>query len=241
MAPLSLKIVLDEGAVTRTLKFESTTTVADAQAQVKEKILTGDDGKVYGLFLTSADDERSGIWLEGHRQLDYYMLRDGDQLHYLPRMRNLRVRLLDGSVRTLQVDESKTVEELMVDICARIGITNHDEYGLCHDREEPDESKLPAGTGTLTLRRVAQKKERDAKLEQLSKKIKTDDNVEWLEQKSTLRELGAGDAPLLLKRRLFYSDRNVDARDPVQLNLLYVQARDAILEGRHPVTEDQGE
>ncbi|XP_063834864.1 talin-2-like [Ostrinia nubilalis] len=240
MAPLSLKIVLDEGAVTRTLKFESSTTVAAAQAQVKEKILTGDDGKVYGLFLTSADDERSGVWLEGHRQLDYYMLRDGDQLHYLCRMRNLRVRLLDGSVRTLQVDESKTVEELMVDICARLGITNHDEYGLCHDREtEQDENKLPAGTGTLTLKRVTQKKERDAKLEQLSKKIKTDDNVEWLEQKSTLRELGAGDAPLLLKRRLFYSDRNVDARDPVQLNLLYVQARDAILEGRHPVTEDQ--
>lgn len=28
---------------------------------------------------------------------------------------------------------------------------------------------------------------------------------------------------LLLRRKFFYSDQNVDSRDPVQLNLLYVQ------------------
>ncbi|RVE54936.1 hypothetical protein evm_000303 [Chilo suppressalis] len=130
MAPLSLKVVLDEGAVTRTVMFESTMRVEEAQAIVKEKILTAHDGKDYGLFLTSADDDKSGIWLERHRQLDYYMLRDGDQLHYLCRLRNLRVRMLDGSVKTMPVDEAKTVEELMVGICARLGITNYDEYGL---------------------------------------------------------------------------------------------------------------
>lgn len=30
---------------------------------------------------------------------------------------------------------------------------------------------------------------------------------------------------LLLRRKFFYSDQNVDSRDPVQLNLLYVQVR----------------
>jgi hypothetical protein len=65
--------------------------------------------------------------------------------------------------------------------------------------------------------------------------------VEWLDQHKTLRELSVDPKQtVLLKRRLFFSDRNVDSRDPVQLNLLYVQARDAILEGRHPVTEDKG-
>lgn len=66
--------------------------------------------------------------------------------------------------------------------------------------------------------------------------------MEWLDQHKTLRECRVDpNETLLFKRRLFYSDRNVDARDPVQLNLLYVQTRDAILDGRQVVTEDKGE
>lgn len=43
-----------------------------------------------------------------------------------------------------------------------------------------------------------------------------------------------------MRRKFFYSDQNIDSRDPVQLNLLYVQARDAILDGTHPVTQEKG-
>ncbi|XP_048000507.1 talin-2-like isoform X2 [Leguminivora glycinivorella] len=237
MPSLSLKIILEDGAVTRTMKFPNGCTVADAVQIVEEKVLTGGAGKDYGLFLTSADDELSGCWLEDPRRLDYYLLKDGDSLHYRCRVRTLKIRMLDGSVKTMQVDESKSVETLMMNVCSKLGITNHEEYGLCRE-DEPMEDH--PGTGTLTLKRKHQHKEKDAALQQLSKKLKTDDNVEWLEQHKTLREMAvAPTETLLLKRRLFYSDRKVDARDPVQLNLLYVQARDAVLEGRHPVTEEQ--
>ena len=48
--------------------------------------------------------------------------------------------------------------------------------------------------------------------------------VVWVNQAQTLDEQGIGELDgVLLRRRYFYSDRNVDARDPVQLNLLYVQ------------------
>ncbi|CAG5023082.1 unnamed protein product [Parnassius apollo] len=236
MAPLSLKIVQGGGAITRTVLFDSTMRVSEAHEIVKEKVLLDNPGKEYGLFLTSADDELSGVWLEGHRTLDYYMLRDGDSLQYLCRTRNLRVRMLDGSEKTMQIDESKCVSELMMFICDKIGITNHEEYGLCFENTTEPQKENPA-IGTLTLRKQ-QTREKDAKLEQLSKKLKTDDNVEWLDQHKTLRQLGVDPKEtLLLKRRLFYSDRNVDSRDPVQLNLLYVQTRDAILDGRQVVTE----
>nr|XP_026493048.1 talin-1-like isoform X2 [Vanessa tameamea] len=239
MAPISLKIVLDDGAVTRTLMFDTTTKVQHAHQIVREKIITIDPDKEYGFFLTSADDERSGIWLEGDRTLEYYMLRDGDSLFYLIKIRNLRLRMLDGSVKTLQVDESKSIQDIMVHICDRIGIPNNEEYGLCREESEPkEESKF--STGTLTLKKKTIQREKDAKLEQLSKKLKTDDNVEWLDQHKTLRESQVDPKEtLLFKRRLFYSDRNVDSRDPVQLNLLYVQTRDAILDCRHVVTEDK--
>ncbi|XP_045486620.1 talin-B [Pieris rapae] len=237
MAPLSLKIILDEASVTKTLLFDTRTTVSHVHDIVKDKIVSLNPDKEYGFFLTSADDECSGVWLEDHRTLEYYMLRDGDSLYYLERMRNLRLRMLDGSVKTLQVDESKAIGDLMLSICDKIGTTNYEEYGLCREHMEIEEETKPM-TGTLTLKRKAQAREKDAKLEQLSKKLKTDDNVEWLDQHKTLRELRVDPKEtLLFKRRLFYSDRKVDARDPVQLNLLYVQTRDAILDGRQIVTE----
>lgn len=56
-----------------------------------------------------------------------------------------------------------------------------------------------------------------------------------------MREQGIDESEtVLLKRKFFFSDQNIDSRDPVQLNLLYVQARDAILDGTHPVTQEKG-
>ena len=48
--------------------------------------------------------------------------------------------------------------------------------------------------------------------------------VNWLDHSKTFREQGIDkEETLLLRRKFFFSDQNVDARDPVQLNLLYVQ------------------
>lgn len=48
--------------------------------------------------------------------------------------------------------------------------------------------------------------------------------VNWLDHSRTFREQGVDEnETLLLRRKFFYSDQNVDSRDPVQLNLLYVQ------------------
>lgn len=50
--------------------------------------------------------------------------------------------------------------------------------------------------------------------------------VNWLDHSRTFREQGVDENEiLLLRRKFFYSDQNVDSRDPVQLNLLYVQVR----------------
>lgn len=77
-------------------------------------------------------------------------------------------------------------------------------------------------------------------MEQLKKKLKTDDDLNWVDLSKTLREQGIDDEEtLLLRRKFFYSDSNIDSRDPIGLNLLYVQTRDAIVNGTHPVTIDQ--
>lgn len=54
------------------------------------------------------------------------------------------------------------------------GITNHDEYSLVRENIE-DELENKPNFGTLTLKRRKEEKEKDVKLEQLRKKLKTDD------------------------------------------------------------------
>ena len=44
---------------------------------------------------------------------------------------------------------------------------------------------------------------------------------------------------LTLRKKFFVSDQNVHCNDPVQINLLYAQLRDAIINGSLPCTHDE--
>ncbi|XP_078007310.1 LOW QUALITY PROTEIN: talin-2 [Phascolarctos cinereus] len=233
MVALSLKICVRHCNVVKTMQFEPSTAVYDACRVIRERVPEAQTGQAsdYGLFL-SDEDPRKGIWLEAGRTLDYYMLRNGDILEYKKKQRPQKIRMLDGSVKTVMVDDSKTVGELLVTICSRIGITNYEEYSLI---QEIIEEKKEEGTGTLKKDRTLLRDEK--KMEKLKAKLHTDDDLNWLDHSRTFREQGVDESEtLLLRRKFFYSDQNVDSRDPVQLNLLYVQARDDILNGSHPVS-----
>ncbi|XP_065813285.1 talin-2 isoform X3 [Labrus bergylta] len=236
MVALSLKICVRQCNVVKTMQFEPSTPVYDACRIIRERVPEAQTGQAsdYGLFL-SDDDPRKGIWLESGRTLDYYMLRNGDVLEYKKKQRPQRIKMLDGAVKTIMVDDSKTVGELLVTICSRIGITNYEEYSLI---QEVAEDKKEDGMGTLKKDRTLLRDER--KMEKLKAKLHTDDDLNWLDHSRTFREQGVEESEtLLLRRKFFYSDQNVDSRDPVQLNLLYVQARDDILNGSHPVSFDK--
>ncbi|KAJ8271535.1 hypothetical protein COCON_G00103940 [Conger conger] len=236
MVALSLKICVRQCNVVKTMQFEPSTAVYDACRIIRERVPEAQTGQAsdYGLFL-SDDDPRKGIWLESGRTLDYYMLRNGDILEYKKKQRPQKIKMLDGAIKTIMVDDSKTVGELLVTICSRIGITNYEEYSLI---QELPEEKKEESTGTLKKDRTLLRDER--KMEKLKAKLHTDDDLNWLDHGRTFREQGVEESEtLLLRRKFFYSDQNVDSRDPVQLNLLYVQARDDILNGSHPVSFDK--
>uniref|UniRef100_A0A3Q3W9R2 Uncharacterized protein n=1 Tax=Mola mola TaxID=94237 RepID=A0A3Q3W9R2_MOLML len=237
MVALSLKICVRQCNVVKTMQFEPSTPVYDACRIIRERVPEAQTGQAsdYGLFL-SDDDPRKGIWLESGRTLDYYMLRNGDVLEYKKKQRPQKIKMLDGAVKTIMVDDSKTVGELLVTICSRIGITNYEEYSLI---QEVTEDKREDGVGTMKKDRTLLLRD-ERKMEKLKAKLHTDDDLNWLDHSRTFREQGVEESEtLLLRRKFFYSDQNVDSRDPVQLNLLYVQARDDILNGSHPVSFDK--
>ncbi|NWY70672.1 TLN1 protein, partial [Erithacus rubecula] len=234
MVALSLKISI--GNVVKTMQFEPSTMVYDACRMIRERVPEAQIGQSndFGLFL-SDEDPKKGIWLEAGKALDYYMLRNGDTMEYKKKQRPLKIRMLDGTVKTVMVDDSKTVTDMLMTICARIGITNYDEYSLVREIMEEKKEEV---TGTLKKDKTLLRDEK--KMEKLKQKLHTDDELNWLDHGRTLREQGIDDSEtLLLRRKFFYSDQNVDSRDPVQLNLLYVQARDDILNGSHPVSFDK--
>ena len=108
-------------------------------------------------------------------------------LEYRKKMRLLKVRMLDGAIKSMMVDDSQIVTNMMVIICTKIGITNHDEYSLVREKvEEEQENVTPNkkyGTlgGTLTLGRKHKKHTDpnepvvDPKMATLRKNLHTED------------------------------------------------------------------
>lgn len=45
-----------------------------------------------------------------------------DVLEYKKKQRPQKIKMLDGAIKTIMVDDSKTVGELLVTICSRIGV-----------------------------------------------------------------------------------------------------------------------
>uniref|UniRef100_A0A671NTF2 Talin-1-like n=1 Tax=Sinocyclocheilus anshuiensis TaxID=1608454 RepID=A0A671NTF2_9TELE len=169
MVALSLKIGV--GNVVKTMQFEPSTMVYDACRIIRERVPEAQLGQPsdYGLFL-SDEDPKKGIWLEAGKALDYYMLRNGDTLEYKKKQRPLKIRMLDGTVKTVMVDDSKIVSDMLMTICARIGITNYDEYSLVRD---VGEEKKEETMGTLKRDKTLLRD--DKKMEKLKQKLHTDD------------------------------------------------------------------
>uniref|UniRef100_A0A8C3SZT3 Talin 1 n=1 Tax=Chelydra serpentina TaxID=8475 RepID=A0A8C3SZT3_CHESE len=169
MVALSLKISI--GNVVKTMQFEPSTMVYDACRIIRERVPEAQMGQPsdFGLFL-SDEDPKKGIWLEAGKALDYYMLRNGDTMEYKKKQRPLKIRMLDGTVKTVMVDDSKTVTDMLMTICARIGITNHDEYSLVREMMEEKKEEI---TGTLKKDKTLLRDEK--KMEKLKQKLHTDD------------------------------------------------------------------
>lgn len=92
MVVVSLKIKVPELGVLKTVQFNQSIQVYDACKVVREKIpetATMGSARDFGLFMT-ADDPRQGCWLDNSKNLDYYLLRNGDTIEYRKKIRALR-------------------------------------------------------------------------------------------------------------------------------------------------------
>lgn len=62
----------------------------------------------------------------------------------------------------------------------------------------------------------------------------------WLNPDKTLREQGMTEEDyVILKKKFFVTDQNVDRSDPVQLVMMYTQAYEMVISGKHPCTPEE--
>lgn len=188
----------------------------DIRAKVGEQV----GGSDHSLFWPD-----HGLWLEAGRTLDFYDLKSGDLLELKKKHRILRVKILDGSIKTVWVDESANVGTVVALVCEKLGIANPAEYSF-----QPDENSNFGSQSALNQKTGAKKGAPAAG--------GTDNN--WLNPDKTLPEQKISENEMVvLKKKFFFSDINIDRNDPVQLNLLYVQSKEAIVSGKYPVSPEE--
>jgi len=168
-------------------------TVAEAARLIQQR--EGEGGPEFGLFQPKSSRNRPR-WLKMDQKLEFYELRNDDTLEYKKRMRPLKVKLEDGMVKTMLIDDSHTVAQVVEAIGQKMQLKNWEEFTLKYDTKD-----------------------------------------QWLVPGATLAEQGVADRDaVVLKKRFFVNDANVDRSDPVQLHLVYAQSKNSIFAGDHPLT-----
>jgi talin len=81
--------------------------------------------------------------------------------------------LLDGQTKTLMIDDSQTIGQLMIYICSKMGIANYEEYSLIHEMTLTEKEK------TQTLKKDRTLTRDHKKMEELRKKLHTDDDSKF--------------------------------------------------------------
>jgi talin len=249
--PLTIKVELVKLDISKTFKCEPKDTIQDVISMVQRKVpdAVPKGNEVYGMFEENADEPRKSKWLDNDRTLAFYGFEAGQTvLHYKDKFRYLKVKMLDGSVKTVLVDDSQMVGIVLETICDKVGITNVEEYSLFIEDVPDDRYSTLSRGGTLgrkgdksmkvsTMQKVEDRDKK--KMDTLKKKLHTDDETKWLGHDKTLRECGVDDHTLVVLRRKYMYEKSVNIKNPVEINLLFVQSRDGILDGTYPVTLDE--
>jgi len=165
---------------------------------------------------SSEDTDILGQWLDHNQSLEFYSIKNQTRLSLLDPYRKINVKrdtLNKNEVSlTIFIDESLQVQDLIPICCAELGISaNPLEYNL--SRESDTTSGVAKLKQDISVTGLGGLLVNDStKLHQKYKKrIKTDEDILWLNPEQTLREHGIGLGELLILRRRFYgfSDQNM--------------------------------
>jgi len=196
---ISLRVYFPQTDQFKVMRFSQDIPVRDVLADVLEKTEIG--GADHGMFQPPIEGRSKGRWFKENHTLKYYDLRTDTDVHYKKKHRNLKVKLMDETVKTVAIDDSAMVNEICQLVTSKLKINNPDEYSL---------------------------------------RVEGRNENEWLNDKQGLYEQDVVEENvLILAKRYFFSDEQIDRTDPVQVHLIYVQCKEGVLQSKYPVTREE--
>ena len=102
---------------------------------VQERVGSQAGGSDHGLYFPA-----QAKWLTNTKTLEFYDLKTGDLLEFKKKHRPLKVRMMDNSLKTVLIDESLSITQLVDAVCRKIGISNPEEYSFCREKNGLDGS-----------------------------------------------------------------------------------------------------
>eukprot|EP00020_Sapocribrum_chincoteaguense_P002348 CAMPEP_0170757832 /NCGR_PEP_ID=MMETSP0437-20130122/14728_1 /TAXON_ID=0 /ORGANISM="Sexangularia sp." /LENGTH=2460 /DNA_ID=CAMNT_0011097027 /DNA_START=49 /DNA_END=7431 /DNA_ORIENTATION=- len=109
------------------MRLTSAMSVSEACAQLARKM--GIDGVDHGLFQPGVG-KRPSRWLRADRTLGFYDLKNDDALVYKKKHRPLKVLVVDGAQRTVIIDDSSVVADIVTTIGRKMALRSPEEYSL---------------------------------------------------------------------------------------------------------------
>jgi len=126
---MALNIKVEWGAAQKMFRFNQEMTIFEVCKQIREKLNIEGVGSDHGMF-QPAEGARMGRWLKPERTLMYYDMKSNDLVQYKKKHRALKVKLIDETVKTVLVDDSLLVWEIVDTIGEKLSIKNAEEYSL---------------------------------------------------------------------------------------------------------------
>lgn len=164
---------------------------------------------------------RNASWITGSNSLENQDIRNTDVMELKNKFRYLKVHLVNSSVKTVNVDETLPVYQIVEKICEHLMISNPEEYSIQTFKELIDDTNADFD-GTRKLKRS---------------KNSSDSHPKWLLPDKNLLQQGLDENdPVYFKKKFFYSDHGITRSDPIQVNLVYSQIRDMVIDGQIPCT-----
>lgn len=188
--------------------------MSEACKDIREK--TEEGGPDHALFRPpNALKARKGQWLRADRTFNFYDVLSGEELHYRKRHRQMKIFLMDGQEKLVLVDEAAPVRDVCAEICEKLRL------------EKPyEEWSLTLGSTRSFLDPVLGLQEQG---------VTETDKVRALCGGRSC----ADHSQVWLKKKHFWTDDKIDKSSPLNVSLMYHQARFGITHGEHFVTEDE--
>jgi len=131
---LNLRINIPSQGATKVIRFPESMSVHEACKTVAEKTTVG--GKDHGLFQPKSPDVPEGVgkWLAPEKSLEFYDLKTNDLLDYKKKHETLKIKFMDDTVKTMLIDTTRPVYDVVDFIGQKIGLKDRAEFGIQAER-----------------------------------------------------------------------------------------------------------